>query len=367
MGKNPNEETPTGSDGSKMKKILHGEMIDRGILLDKKKKSSKRRPEDQDARRHRSKSKSGGAKSQREREGGRDRDRNRSSRGRSSRSRQRKGEKSVVVTFSSRHESRTFTEIDEKTRSSIDSCSSGVQSGSNNSDLDSLNSNQNSPKDMRSKKLHLKGNPPSSKPSSDSDVENGEKFKETLRMKAVQRKQRAAEAKVDEQETKLVEFAQRLSQRKSKLEELHGRLKQRKQTLKEREEKLKIFESQIIEREEKMKAKEKIVRHKEAKLRHEEGSVKLREESVTERLTQLERRTQLIELKEDLSNEITDLTRKQLYQSSWNLGGTLKHKKDKHKQSTDSLDDLSDDQSDDLIDNLSNMKIARSNKIGLVM
>ena len=31
-------------------------------------------------------------------------------------------------------------------------------------------------------------------------------------------------------------------------------------------------------------------------------------------------------MKEDLSNEITDLTRKQLYQSSWNLGGTLKHK-----------------------------------------
>ena len=52
----------------------------------------------------------------------------------------------MVVTFSNRHESRTFTEIDEKTRSSIDSCSSGVQSGSNNSDLDSLNSNQNSPK-----------------------------------------------------------------------------------------------------------------------------------------------------------------------------------------------------------------------------
>ena len=34
----------------------------------------------------------------------------------------------------------------------------------------------------------------------------------------------------------------------------------------------------------------------------------------------------LIEMKEDLSAEITDLTRKQLYQSSWNLAGTLKHK-----------------------------------------
>ena len=31
-------------------------------------------------------------------------------------------------------------------------------------------------------------------------------------------------------------------------------------------------------------------------------------------------------MKEDLSAEITDLTRKQLYQSSWNLAGTLKHK-----------------------------------------
>ena len=35
---------------------------------------------------------------------------------------------------------------------------------------------------------------------------------------------------------------------------------------------------------------------------------------------------QLIEMKEDLSAELTDLTRKQLYQSSWNLAGTLKHK-----------------------------------------
>ena len=35
---------------------------------------------------------------------------------------------------------------------------------------------------------------------------------------------------------------------------------------------------------------------------------------------------QLIEMKEDLSAEIHDLTRKQLYQSSWNLAGTLKHK-----------------------------------------
>ena len=31
-------------------------------------------------------------------------------------------------------------------------------------------------------------------------------------------------------------------------------------------------------------------------------------------------------MKEDLSAELTDLTRKQLYQSSWNLAGTLKHK-----------------------------------------
>ena len=44
MGKNPAEKDEAVPDGSKMKKILHGEMIDRGILLsEKKKKSSKRR------------------------------------------------------------------------------------------------------------------------------------------------------------------------------------------------------------------------------------------------------------------------------------------------------------------------------------
>ena len=51
--------------------------------------------------------------------------------------------------------------------------------------------------------------------SSDSDSE--EKFKENLRLKAQQRKQRMAEAKVDDQERKLVEFAQRLSARKNKV------------------------------------------------------------------------------------------------------------------------------------------------------
>merc|ERR1712018_264469 len=103
----------------------------------------------------------------------------------------------------------------------------------------------------------------------------------------------------------------------------------------------------------------------EAKLRHEEGSVKLREESVTDKLSQLEKRTKLIEMKEDLSAEIHDLTRKQLYHSSWNLAGTLKHKK--QNKSTNSLDNLSDDETDAIIDELSQMKIAKSRKVGLVM
>ena len=59
----------------------------------------------------------------------------------SSRSKLKGSKSGSVVTFSSKNESKTFTEIDEKTARSIeDSCSSGVQSGSNNSDLDSLNS-----------------------------------------------------------------------------------------------------------------------------------------------------------------------------------------------------------------------------------
>lgn len=44
---------------------------------------------------------------------------------------------------------------------------------------------------------------------------------------------------------------------------------------------------------EKLRSKSKVVRHKEAKLRHEEGSVKLREESVTDKLSQLEKRTKV--------------------------------------------------------------------------
>ena len=50
-----------------------------------------------------------------------------------------------------------------------------------------------------------------------SDSDSEEKFKENLRLKAQQRKQRMAESKVDDQERKLVEFAQRLSARKNKV------------------------------------------------------------------------------------------------------------------------------------------------------
>lgn len=367
---------------SKLKSMIHTEMAERGLVVEKKKKSrasrdrekysgqerkekpsrSKSRSKTNDDRHH-----SGGHRDSTATLGRRSAASGTTSRGRSggtTRSRDRTREKSAsVVTFSSKNESKTFTEIDEKTARSIDSCSSGVQSGSNNSDLDSLNS----PKDTR--KPHLPRTEKSCvKTSSDSDVDTEKKFKESLRMRTLERKQRGMEAKVEEQERKLAEFAQKLSLRKAKLEDLHSRLKQRKITLKEREDKLRIFEAQIVEREEKLRSKSKVVRHKEAKLRHEEGSVKLREESVTDKLSQLEKRTKLIEMKEDLSAEITDLTRKQLYQSSWNLAGTLKHKKEgQHRQSTDSLDLLSDDDTDDLIHEVTKLKIARSNKVGLVL
>ena len=84
------------------------------------------------------------------------------------------------------------------------------------------------------------------------------------------------------------------------------------------------------------------MRHHEAHLRHEEGSVGLREKSVTDKLVQLEARTKLVEVKEDLSAEINDLARKQLYQSSWNMN-TISRVNTKHaiSKSTESLDNLS--------------------------
>lgn len=357
MGKKPDDNESRHS----IKKMIHSEMMDRGLVVDKKKKTRSSRDRsrpDRDGtvdRRHRSRSKAGGNDKLTTSSS------STSSSDLRSRSKLKNSKTGSVVTFSSKNESKTFTEIDEKTARSIeDSCSSGVQSGSNNSDLDSLNSASPKPK-----KIHHRSEKSLVRAAKSSDSDSEEKFKENLRLKAQQRKQRMAEAKVDDQERKLVEFAQRLSARKNKLEELHSRLKQRKATLKEREEKLKIFEAQIVEREEKLRSKSKIVRHKEAKLRHEEGSVKLREESVTDKLSQLEKRTKLIEMKEDLSAEIHDLTRKQLYQSSWNLAGTLKHKK--QNKSTNSLDNLSDDETDAIIDELSKMKIAKSRKVGLVM
>jgi len=328
------------------KKQLHSEMMDRGIVMEKKSRKSrdrsKKSPKDSKERQSREKTRS------------------KSRSGSKHLSRSKTREKSAsVVTFSNINDSKTFTEIDEKTQRSIeDSCSSGVQSGSNTSDLDSLNSPKAT---ARMKKVHK------IKTSSDSDSIDSDKFKESLRLKALERKQRSMESKVEEQEKKLADFAAKLSARKTKLEDLHARLKSRKATLKEREEKLKHFEAQIAEREDRLRAKTKIVRHHEAKLRHEEGSVKLREESVSDKLLTLERRTKLIEMKEDLSAEITDLTRKQLYQSSWNLAGTLKHKKrEEFHASTDSLD-LSDCESLGALPDMGTLRIAKSNKVGLVL
>ena len=112
------------------KKILHNEMVDRGIVMEKKRKSRDRQPRDQERK---------------------SRDKSSRSKSRSKLSRSKTREKSAsVVTFSKIHESKTFTEIDEKTARSIeDSCSSGVQSGSNTSDLDSLNSPKVSSKFLR--------------------------------------------------------------------------------------------------------------------------------------------------------------------------------------------------------------------------
>lgn len=242
--------------------------------------------------------------------------------------------------------------------------SSGVQSGSNNSDADSINQKTEKQKRQRSAtrstldKTKKSDTQPQRKTSSDSEGE--QHFSEMLRIKAQQRKQRAAEAKVEESERKLIEFAQRLSARKSKLEELHIRLKQRKEKLKEREEKLKYFEAQITEREAKLRAKSKVVRHHEAHLRHEEGSVGLREKSVTDKLVQLEARTKLVEVKEDLSAEINDLARKQLYQSSWNMN-TISRVNTKHaiSKSTESLDNLSDIDSDNLVNQIANCTLSR--------
>ena len=95
----------------------------------------------------------------------------------------------------------------------------------------------------------------------------------------------------------------------------------------------------------KLKAKSKVVRHREAHLRHEEGSVELRERSVTDKLVQLEARAKLVEVKEDLSVEINDLARKQLYQSTWSMNPVAKDVKvAKVKaailKSTESLDNL---------------------------
>merc|ERR1719454_1862682 len=338
------------------KKMLHSEMMDRGIVMEKKSRKSRDRTKKQPKEHHERQS--------------RDKTRSKSRTGSKHLSRSKTREKSAsVVTFSNIHESKTFTEIDEKTQRSIeDSCSSGVQSGSNTSDLDSLNSPKAT---TRMKKVLNSRSEKSSSMKTSSDSENSldseHKFKESLRLKAIERKQRHMETKVEEQEKKLADFAAKLSHRKSKLEDLHSRLKQRKSTLKEREEKLRQFEAQIAEREERLRAKTKVVRHQEAKLRHEEGSVKLREESVSDKLLTLERRTKLIEMKEDLSAEITELTRKQLYQSSWNLAGTLKHKKrEEYQSSTDSLD-LSDCESLGALTDIGTLRIAKSNKVGLVL
>jgi len=223
--------------------------------------------------------------------------------------------------------------------------SSGVQSGSANSDADSINAKHVLRKQKRERSSGTSNS--KRKTSSESEVED---LAGMLRIKAKERKQRAMEAKVEDSERKLAEFNARLTLRKNKLEELHSKLKERKQKLKDREQKLRLFEKQIAEREEKLRAKAKVVRHHEAALRHEEGNVSRREHSVTSKLQQLEARTTLVTAKEKIGEEISILAKKQYYQSTFGLSG-------KKGKSCESLDDLSDIDSDDLGKQIQNLKL----------
>ena len=72
------------------------------------------------------------------------------------------------------------------------------------------------------KKVHTsrdKGKNTSDSNTSDSSMDS-EKFKETLRVKTLERKQRQMESKVEEQEKKLADFAAKLSARKSKVNKI---------------------------------------------------------------------------------------------------------------------------------------------------
>lgn len=237
--------------------------------------------------------------------------------------------------------------------------SSGVQSGSANSDADSINAKHVLRKQKRERSSGTSNS--KRKTSSESEVED---LAGMLRVKAKERKQRAMEAKVEDSERKLAEFNARLTVRKNKLEDLHAKLKERKQKLKDREEKLRLFEKQIAEREEKLRAKAKVVRHHEAALRHEEGNVSRREHSVTSKLQQLEARTTLVTAKEKIGEEISTLAKKQYYQSTFGLNN-------KKGKSCESLDDLSDIDSDDLEKQIRNLKlkpVALSHKqVGLLL
>jgi len=226
--------------------------------------------------------------------------------------------------------------------------SSGVQSGSANSDADSINAKHVLRKQKRERSSGTSNS--KRKTSSESEVED---VAGMLRIKAKERKQRAMEAKVEDSERKLAEFNARLTVRKNKLEDLHSKLKERKQKLKEREEKLRLFEKQISDREEKLRAKAKVVRHHEAALRHEEGNVSRREHSVTSKLQQLEARTTLVTAKEKIGEEISTLAKKQYYQSSFGLN----QNNNKKGKSCKSLDDLSDIDSDDLEKQIRNLKL----------
>ena len=111
MGKKPDDNENRHS----IKKMIHSEMMDRGLVVDKKKKTRSSRDRsrpDRDGtldRRHRSRSKAGGNDKLTTSSS------STSSADLRSRSKLKNSKTGSVVTFSSKNESKTFTEIDEKT------------------------------------------------------------------------------------------------------------------------------------------------------------------------------------------------------------------------------------------------------------
>lgn len=155
---------------------------------------------------------------------------------------------------------------------------------------------------------------------SDFDYQKARSLERKAKRRTKELKQNIADAKMDVKEAQLGEFSMKLRTRHAQIEERHAKLMRRRMALKKAEEDLNALEANLDDQEEEHRGRERRIRNRERRIKQEEAGIKLKEESlrkremaISENLSNLDKRRQLVEEKEETANKMNTIIQAREY------------------------------------------------------